>query len=440
MIQDKRIAMLTLGCKVNQQETASMLTLFTQNGYSKTAFNDQADVYLINTCTVTHLGDRKSRQMIRRAVQTNPQAVVVVTGCYAQSNATEVLAIPGVDIVIGTSDRARLPELVEEARKSKGHLHANVINVVGDIMQAREFEEITSEPVQPGRVRAFLKIQEGCNQFCTYCIIPYTRGPVRSRLFDSIIQEAKSLTQAGFKEIVLTGIHTAAYGTEKPGGKDLADLVSELILLPDLHRLRISSIDPHEFGDKLLAVVAGSPKVCPHFHISLQSGCDKTLLAMHRPYDTFFYKELLRKLRKEIPNVTITTDIMVGFPGESAEDFAKSMAFAEEMAFLNMHIFKYSPRSGTPAANFPEQVSPEKKEERSKKLFSVAKRLWESYAEKYLDVTVEVLVEQQIDEDTWEGHTSDYIRAKVYSKDNLRGEIISVIVKEIGDGFLITAP
>lgn len=432
----KKIASQTLGCKVNQQETDSILSLFISLGYEKIAFDTHADVYLINTCTVTHLGDRKSRQMIRRAVQKNPEAVVVVTGCYAQRNAKEIMEIPGVDIVIGTKERIKLPALVERVLDSRSHGKNNIINEVSDIMQANEFEEISLHSVQPGRVRAYLKIQEGCNQFCSYCIIPYTRGPVRSRSLDSILKEAQLLVEDGYKEIVLTGIHTAAYGVETPSGDDLGVLVSKVVKIEGLERLRISSIDPHEFGDKLLDAVVSNAKVSPHFHIPLQSGCDKTLIAMNRPYDIEFYCELLHRLRKTVSNVAISTDIMVGFPGETDEDFEKSIAFAEEMAFTNMHIFKYSPRSGTPAADFPDQVSPEKKEQRSKKLFALSKRLWRKYAEPYIGKVVIVLVEQTTIEDKWEGHTPEYLRVVFKAQDDVRGKIVNVIVTGIEDGYL----
>lgn len=432
-MQAKKIAALTLGCKVNQQETESILALFKIHGYIKVPFESMADVYIINTCTVTHLGDRKSRQMIRRAVHANSEAVIVVTGCYAQREAEEVIAIPGVDIVIGTKNRNLLPELVEKARQQKGE----AINAVCDIMQAHEFEEITSEPAHTGRVRAYLKVQEGCNQFCSYCIIPYTRGPVRSRSLESIIKEAQALTEAGYKEIVLTGIHTAAYGIDNPNGADISDLISELVKIPRLERLRISSADPHEFGEKLLHVIASKEKVCPHFHIPLQSGCDKTLKAMNRPYDTAFYRNLLHELRKLIPGVAITTDVITGFPGENEKDFADGMAFIEEMAFAGMHVFKFSPRTGTPAAGFPEQVSPQKKDERSKKLFSLSKRLWVDYAETYIGQEVTVLVEQKTSSGMWEGHTPQYLQVSFEADKNLRGEIVTVNIRHLKDGFLI---
>lgn len=428
-----KVAVYTLGCKVNQNESDAIISSLKKAGYEEVPFDQKADVYLINTCTVTHLADRKSRQMIRRAVKTNPEAVVAVTGCYAQTSAGDVLGIPGVNLVVGTKDRQRLPELLNEAKEAQEPL-----NAVNDIMQADEFEEITGE-IAPHMVRAYLKIQEGCNQYCSYCIIPYARGPMRSRPLGRVIQAAEELISAGYKEIILTGIHTGAYGVDLTPRVDLSFLVEQLIQLSGLKRLRISSLDPHEISDRLLEVIADSPVLCRHLHIPLQSGDDRILKQMHRIYDTLQYEKLIDKIRNKIPEIALTTDIMVGFPGETQEEFNNTCSFAEKIGFSGIHVFKYSPRKGTPAASFPGQVAPEIKEERSSKLISLGERLLKKYAENYLGQTMAVLAEQTREisgEIFWEGHTDNYLNVVFPSTQDFKGQLVYVSLDRFQEGII----
>ena len=433
-----KVAFHTLGCKVNQQESEAMASLFQRAGYQEVDFHDQADVYIVNTCSVTHLADRKSRQMIRRAINCNPQALVAVTGCYAQTAPGEILDIPGVKLVIGTADRQRLVELVEAAQGSAGTL-----NLVGDIMQASRFEDIAGGSSDPQRVRAYLKIQEGCSQFCTYCIIPYARGPLRSSPLAEVRLTAEKLVRDGFQEIVLTGIHTGAYGAETADGPDLVDLIEALLAIPGLSRLRISSIDPHEVNDRLLDLMAESAVLCPHLHIPLQSGDDSVLRRMNRVYSTADYAALLQKVRMKIPGIALTTDIMVGFPGESAENFANTLAFTEKMEFSALHIFKYSPRRGTPAADFPDQLPGPLKEERSQGLIFLGRRLSEKYAEINMGSTLSVLVEEEIllaGQPFWTGHTGNYLKVAFASAEQLKGSQVSVQLEDYRDGLIYGRP
>lgn len=409
--------------------------MFKASGYEEVTFDDVADIYIINTCTVTHLADRKSRQMIRRANKTNPEAIIVVTGCYAQTASGEVLEIAGVDLVIGTRDRFRMLELIEEAKNARTPL-----NAVTDIMQATQFEEISGENFHPQRARAYLKVQEGCNQFCSYCIIPYARGPIRSRPVDNTVQAAEKLVNAGYKEIILTGIHTGAYGAEMPNDIDLAFLVSRLIEVPGLRRLRISSIDPNEINDRLLDIIKNSSILCRHLHIPLQSGDDAVLKRMNRVYSTSDYAKLSGVIRELMPEIAITTDVMVGFPGETEAEFANTLRFIEQMNFSDLHVFKYSPRKGTPAADFVDQIPPEIKEARSKELISLGRRLSAKYAEKFIGRKLQVLVEQTRhfnDQEYWEGHTDNYLTVAFPSELDLKGKLIDVRLDKYQDGIII---
>jgi len=429
-VAQARVALHSLGCKVNQNEAEAMLHLFEQAGYQVVDFSEKADVYLIHTCTVTHLGDRKSRQMIRRAIKQNPEAIVVVSGCYAQIASEEILEIPGVDLVIGTQDRARVLELVEEVKESR-----KPINAVHDILHTKEFEELELEHTD--RVRAFLKIEEGCQQFCTYCIIPFARGPVRSRDPEKTLREVERLVENGYKEIVLTGIHTGAYGRDLPEGYDLNWLVQKIAQVPGLERLRISSLDPNEFTSEFIETISSLPVVCPHFHISLQSGDDDILEKMRRSYTTAEYRQLVKNLRARIPDVAITTDVMVGFPGETEKQHQNSLAFVEEMEFAALHVFKYSPRAGTKAAGFAEQIPPDVKEERSRAMIALGKKLRENFARKYLGRTLKVLAEQKTVEGLWEGHTPNYLKVYFPSDQDVRGKILPVeLIEYEGDHLL----
>lgn len=429
----KRVAIFTLGCKTNQYESEAMASIFRRHGYESVDFNDIADVYVINTCTVTHLGDRKSRQMIRRAVKTNPDAIVAVTGCYAQTSPGEVLAIPGVDVVIGTRDRDKIVELLEEAVKSPVPL-----NAVKDIMASRSFEELSVMDYE-NRTRAFVKIQEGCSNFCSYCIIPYARGPLRSREPGSVLAEVERLVAEGFSEIVLTGIHIGAYGTGLDTKTDLADLVVQIAMTPGLKRLRLGSVEPLDITPRLIRAVAEIRTVCRHLHIPLQSGDDETLRRMNRKYNTFEFSRLVGAIKGQVPEIAVTTDVIVGFPGETDEAFENTYEFIKDMGFSKTHVFKYSPRKGTPAARFPDQVTAELKDIRSKRLIALDMENQKKFAGEFIGKTMEVLVEQMTDneKDLWEGLTDNYIKVLLKSNENLRGEIVDVrMVKRQGTNLL----
>lgn len=420
---NKRVAVHVLGCKVNQYEIEAIIQLFKEKNYSIVDFEEEADIYIIHTCTVTHLGDRKSRQYIRKAIKNNPKATVVVTGCYAQVSPQEIEKIEGVDIVIGTKDRKNIVEIVEKHQKGK------VVNLVSNSKNNKDFEELPV--VNPDRARAFLKIQEGCDRYCTYCIIPYARGPVKSRNFNSTIDEVKKLIDAGFKEIILTGIHTGTYGKDLPPGKGLVQLLENIISLKGLKRLRISSLDPDDITSDLLEIMTESSIICPHYHIPLQSGDDQILKKMGRRYTTQEYSALLAKIRHKRPDAAITTDVIVGFPGESDYNFNNTTKYITEIKFADLHVFKYSPRKGTPAATYHEQIAPQIKMRRSKELIELSYKLWREYAQGYLGKTLEVLVETS-NNGIWEGHTDNYLKVKFFSDEiNLAGKIIPVKLKEI---------
>jgi threonylcarbamoyladenosine tRNA methylthiotransferase MtaB len=432
----KTAAVHVLGCKVNQQEAEALAKLFADAGYRLVDFNQPADVYVVHTCTVTHLGSSKSRQMIRRAVRTNPEAVVAVTGCYAQVSPEEICRIPGVDLIIGTQDRVRIVELVEQVAQDRVPM-----NLVQELEQGESFEELPM--VAGNRVRAFLKIQEGCRQFCTYCIVPYARGPLRSREPASAEKEALSLIEKGYQEIVLTGIHLGSYGVDLPGRVTLAGLIRTLSRLQGLSRLRLSSLDPNEFDAELLETLSQSEVICPHLHIPMQSGEDQVLKKMGRRYTTLEYRQLLDKLRLMFPGLAVTTDIIVGFPGETKDQFARTLAFAEEMAFAGIHVFKFSPQAKTPAAKFPLQVDPKEKEKRSQALLKLAQELWRQYAAGFVGQVKTVLVEQEKDsgKGLWEGHTDNYLRVVFPGDENLRGQLIPVTLREIRkEGYIVGTP
>jgi threonylcarbamoyladenosine tRNA methylthiotransferase MtaB len=430
---NKKVAVYTLGCKVNQYESAVIEALFRERGYQTVAFEDRADVYIINTCTVTHLGDRKSRQMIRRAIRKNPGALIAVTGCYAQTSPEEILKIPGVDLLVGTRNRARLVDLVETAVKGAGPLNEVTGFEAGD-----EFEEIPVLPVQ-GRVRAYLKIQEGCNNFCTYCIVPYARGPVRSRRAEKVLGAARALVNAGYKEIVLTGIKTGWYGKDVDGEPDLTGLLRRLSGIPGLFRLRLSSIEPNDITFELVETLAAAEVFCRHLHVPLQSGDDRVLASMGRRYTTGEYARLVEVLRTKLPGLGLTTDVMVGFPGETEENFANTCRFIENISFSGLHVFKFSPRRGTPAANFENQVAPGIKEERSRRLIRLGEALAGRFAAAHLGKELEVLAEQPWEKDggMYEGRTGDYLRVAFPANGDLRGEIVRVKAEKLKGNLLL---
>ncbi|QNH55048.1 tRNA (N(6)-L-threonylcarbamoyladenosine(37)-C(2))-methylthiotransferase MtaB [Selenomonas timonae] len=411
-----RAAFMTLGCKVNQFETETMEGLFRARGYEVVPFEERAEVYVINTCSVTHLSDRKSRQLIRRAARTNPSACIAVTGCYAQVAPEEIRALEGVRVVIGTKERARIVDYVEEALRAD----TGAIGTITDIMQARVFEDIPLHAL-PHRTRAFLKIEDGCQNFCTFCIIPYARGPVKSRELSAVAREMKLLTEAGFHEVVLTGIHLGAYGIDLRDRPTLADACRTALAEEDLRRLRLGSLESVELSAELLELMRTEPRFAAHLHLPLQAGSDNVLRAMNRHYDTAAFATLLEDVRRAVPGVAISTDIIVGFPGETEEDFAAGLDFVRAMGFARMHVFPYSPRKGTPAARRSDQVLPMLRKERAARMQALADELAEEYHRAALGSVADVLFETSADGVT-DGLTETYIR--VYTDAPVtRGEI-----------------
>lgn len=431
----KKIAFYTLGCKVNQADTASMEEIFRAAGYEIVDFNKPADIYLINTCVVTNTGQRKSRQIINRAVRNHPLSLVVVTGCYPQTAADEVRAIEGVDVIIGNQERGRIVELVEESLLSK---KSKVLDNVQKMTVDTKFEEL-GVGTETDKTRAFLKIQEGCNQYCTYCIIPYARGPLRSRSLDSIREEVGKLVAAGYKEVVLIGIHLGCYGKELVKNDKhitLYDAVQAALSVEGVCRLRLGSLESVEVEPRLLELMANEPRLCKHLHLPLQSGCDKILKAMHRPYDTARFQALLKDIRAQVPDVAITTDIIVGFPGETEEDFATTLEFARQCGFAKMHIFPYSKRKGTPAESMPDQVDEAVKSERAARLAAVDEELHQEMLQSMLGKTEEVLFEQPADVGYMEGLCGPYLRVVVPASPELAGEICQVKITGVQDDWL----
>ncbi len=417
------VAFHTLGCKVNHYETESIWQLFKNNGYHRVDFEQKADVYIINTCTVTNTGDKKSRQTIRRAIKKNPDAVVAVTGCYAQTSPGDILDIPGVDIVIGNQGRDKIIAYIDEFKQKRVP-----INIVNDIMKAREFEEL-DVPEFSDRTRASLKIQEGCNNFCTFCIIPWARGLLRSRKPENVISQAKQLVKAGYNEIVLTGIHTGGYG-EDLEAYSLAKLLWDLDEVEGLKRIRISSIEASQIGDDILEVLQKSKKVVRHLHIPLQAGDDDVLKRMKRKYTAAEFKEKIIKIRQVLPDVAITTDVIVGFPGEGKEQFLNGYQFIEEIEFAEMHVFPYSKRSGTPAARMEDQVPEQEKKERVQQLIDLSHRLSMKYKMKFIDQTLEVIPEREFHQENNKnlliGYSDNYIQVLFNGEKDLIGSICKI--------------
>ncbi len=426
----KSVAFATLGCKVNQYETEAMTKLFKNALYEIKDFGDSCDIYIINTCTVTAEGERKSRQMINRALKLNPNAFVAVVGCYSQVSPEKVSAIEGVSLVLGTKDRSRIVELCEDAMaKSERKVH------VADIMKERSYEEIKVSSYE-SKTRAFVKIEDGCTEFCSYCIIPYARGPVRSRSLDSIISEVESLSKNGFSEIVLTGIHLASYGKDL---KDvsLIDVIKAVAKTDGIKRIRLGSIEPRILTEDFVREIASIDKMCNHFHIALQSGCDKTLKQMNRKYTTEDYAKSVDLLRKYFHNPAIATDIMVGFPGETEEDFLESLSFAEKIAFADAHVFAYSNRKGTRADTFSGQVAKKDKEHRSKRLIEKIKETQREYLESLISKDALVLFEQQVSDGIYEGHMTNYVKVHLKSDTDICGKFVMVKLAKIeGDHML----
>lgn len=412
-----KIAFITLGCKVNFYDSEAMAELFAEKGYEITDFDDKADIYVINTCTVTNFGDKKSRQMIRRARRKNNNAIIVATGCYAQVAPEKVSAIEGINIVIGTKDRSKVVEIVENYKSEMG-----VLNTVTDIKGEKEFERLKVSKLKD-RTRAYIKIQEGCNRYCSYCIIPYARGPVRSRKCEDILDEVRTLAINGFKEVVLTGIHVASYGIDM-GNITLADIIEKVHNVDGIERIRFSSMEPKAVTEEFVQRMSVLPKVCEHYHLSLQSGSDTTLKHMNRRYTTEEYAEVCRRLRRTFPNVAITTDIIVGFPTENDENFEESYNFAKTVKLSKIHVFPYSPKDGTPAAKLP-QLPPEVKDRRAHKMLELSEKLNAEFMLQYINKDMEVLFERY-EKGYYEGHTRNYIKVLAKSEKDISNTLVTV--------------
>lgn len=424
------VAFHTLGCKVNHYETEGIWQKFKAQGYERVDFDHQSDVYVINTCTVTNTGDKKSRQVIRRAVRKNPEGVICVTGCYAQTSPGEIMEIPGVDIVVGTQGRDKMIEHIEEFKVKK-----EPINGVSNIMKNRVFEEM-DVPAFTDRTRASLKIQEGCNNFCTFCIIPWSRGLLRSRNPEDVMKQAQQLVDAGYKEIVLTGIHTAGYG-EDMQDYNFAKLLRELEAnVRGLKRIRISSIEASQITDEVIQVLDESEKIVRHLHIPLQSGSDSVLKRMRRKYSSDFYRSKIDKVKKALPNLAITSDVIVGFPGETEEEFMETYRFIQEIGYSELHVFPYSKRTGTPAARMADQVDDETKNERVHRLITLSDQQAKEYASQFENEVLEVIPEELFDEnesDTlYVGYTDNYLKVKFEATPEMIGKIVRVKLTKAG--------
>lgn len=424
------VAFHTLGCKVNSYETEAIWQLFKAAGYERVDFEQEdADVYVINTCTVTNTGDKKSRQVIRRAIRRNPDAIIAVTGCYAQTSPKEIAEIPGVDIIVGTQGREKLIEYVNRIRKERAP-----INAVGNIMKAREFEEL-DVPSFTDRTRASLKIQEGCNNFCTFCIIPWARGLMRSRKPESVLAQARKLVEAGYLEIVLTGIHTGGYG-EDLEDYNLARLLADLHQVEGLKRIRISSIEASQITDEVLDVIRNSDRIVRHLHVPLQAGDDDVLKRMRRKYTTAQFSEKMAKVREALPGVALTTDVIVGFPGETEEQFENSYRFIQKIGFAEMHVFPYSMRTGTPAARMPNQIPEEVKHQRVAKLLELNKELQLAYSSQFVGEVLEVIPERSYKEapDSGQimGYSDNYLNVVFPGDESMIGKICKVRLDEPG--------
>lgn len=424
------VAFHTLGCKVNHYETEAIWQLFKEAGYERKEFEQAADVYVINTCTVTNTGDKKSRQVIRRAIRHNPDGVICVTGCYAQTSPAEIMAIPGVDIVVGTQDREKMLGYIEQYRQER-----QPINGVGNIMKARVFEEL-DVPAFTDRTRASLKIQEGCNNFCTFCIIPWARGLLRSRDPEEVIKQAQQLVDAGYKEIVLTGIHTGGYG-EDMKDYNFAKLLRELDARVDgLKRIRISSIEASQITDEVIEVLDRSDKIVRHLHIPIQSGSNTVLKRMRRKYTMEFFADRINKLKKALPGLAVTSDVIVGFPGETEEEFMETYNFIKENRFSELHVFPYSKRTGTPAARMEDQVDENVKNERVHQLIALSDQLAKEYASDYEGEVLEIIPEETFKEtnesNLFVGYTDNYMKVVFKGTEDLIGKLVKVKIEKAG--------
>ena len=422
-----KVAFHTLGCKVNQYETESMIGQFSRRNYTIVDFHDKADIYIINTCTVTHLSDRKSRQMLRKAKRTNPDALVAAVGCYAQISPEVIAEIKKVDLILGNIDKNKIVDIIEDQEQIKSRLH------VYDIYELKEYEEMKIFEVHD-KTRAFIKIQDGCNQYCSYCIIPYARGTVRSRDKDSIYEEVQGLATNGYKEIVLTGIHIASYGLDL-NDLSLFELIEYIHDIKGIERIRLGSLEQHIIDESFMKLAPSLKKLCPHFHLSLQSGSDSVLKRMNRKYSTQEYYEKVEMIRLIFPKASITTDIIVGFPGETEEEFAQTVEFVNKVAFSDVHVFKFSIRKGTKAAVMENQIDEKIKHQRSEKLIELVHGLKNDYYEQFIGTYDEVLFETKHDS-VWIGHNSHYLKVELKSDQNFMNQIVKVRLTKLSNDLM----
>lgn len=425
----RKAALHNLGCKVNSYETEAMTQLLKKAGYEIVSFQDQADVYIINTCSVTNMADRKSRQMLHKAKKQNPNAVVVATGCYVQTATEKVAQDLSIDLVVGNNRKKDIVEILNEYYAEKEAGEQVKEEYVIDINHTDEYEDLEISTVTE-HTRAHLKIQDGCNNFCSYCIIPYARGRIRSRTMESIKAELERLSASGFKEIVLTGINLSCYDDN---GKKLIDVIEMADNVNGIERIRLGSLDPEVVTEDFVERLGKVKKICPHFHFSLQSGCDKTLKAMNRHYTSDEYYEKCQLIRKYIDNPAFTTDVIVGFPGETEEDYISSRGFVKKVKFAELHVFKYSKRDGTVAAKMPNQIDEKIKTLRSEDLIKTGEELTKEFRQAKIGQDTTVLFEEKIlldNKEYWVGHTVDYIKIAVPEKENLEGQIRKVNVKD----------
>ncbi len=418
----KKAALHNLGCKVNAYETEAMQELLEKNGYEIVPFKEGADVYVVNTCTVTNIADRKSRQMLHKARKMNPDAIVVATGCYVQTENQKVDDC--IDIVIGNNKKKDIVEILKQYEEERGRTTDLI-----DIGHTKEYENLHLSRTGE-HTRAYIKVQDGCNQFCSYCIIPYARGRVRSRAKEDVIEEVKTLAANGYKEVVLTGIHLSSYGV------DIEDSLLSLILavheVDGIHRIRLGSLEPGIITEEFVRTISALPKVCPHFHLSLQSGCNATLRRMNRRYTAEEYAEKCQLLRKYFAHPALTTDVITGFPGETPEEFEESRAFVDSIDFYETHVFKYSRREGTKAAVMPDQVPEQIKAERSKVLIALSEEKQSRFEEELIETTQEVLMEEAIEREDgiWQiGHTKEYVKIGYKTEKNLANQLINVEIE-----------
>ena len=437
----KTVSFYTLGCKVNQYETNAMEQQFIKNNYEIVENTQKADIYVINTCTVTNMAERKSRQMLRRVKEINPFAVLVVCGCYAQVAKNELEQIPEIDIILGINEKNEIVQIVENymekmAEQDKRSQEAEI----DDVSKQKEFLDF-GDVTYTEKNRAVVKVQDGCNMFCSYCIIPYARGRIRSRKIESVVSEIEKIAKEGIKEVVITGIHVASYGKDFDNENTskkirLIDLLEAINKIDGIDRIRLSSLEPTIVDEEFATRLSKLDKICDHFHLSLQSGCDETLKRMNRKYTTQIYRDAVATLRKYYPEASFTTDVIVGFPGETDEEFAKTYEFLKEIDFYRLHVFKYSPRRGTVAEKMPNQIDGNKKEERSNKLIELSNNTENKHNKNYIDKTVKVLFEE-FEDGFFKGHTTNYMMVKVAGEeeqsDKFVNKILDVKIKENND-------